>query len=50
VQSRMRSVGLDEDKQRADYILNADEACDVALEFGFNPTVDDEASFDILPE
>jgi len=30
--------------------LNAEEACDVALEFGFNPIVDDEAAFDLLPE
>ena len=50
VQSRMQRVGLRDEKQRADYILNAEEACDIALEFGFNPTVDDEAAFDLLPE
>lgn len=31
-------------------VLTAEQACDIALEYGFNPTVDDERSFDILPE
>lgn len=31
-------------------VLTAEEACNIALEYGFNPEVDDERSFDILPE
>jgi len=31
-------------------VLSAEEACDIALEYGFNPVVDDEAAFDIFPE
>jgi translation initiation factor IF-2 len=31
-------------------VLTSEEAIDIALEYGFNPVVDDEKSFDILPE
>lgn len=31
-------------------VLSAEQACDIALEYGFNPVVDDEKSFDILPQ
>jgi translation initiation factor IF-2 len=31
-------------------VLTAEEACNIALEYGFNPVVDDERSFDIYPE
>lgn len=41
---------MSKEKQRADYMLTTDEAVDIALEFGFNPVVDDEAAFDLLPE
>lgn len=50
VQNRMQKMGMSSEKLRPDYILNEEEACDIALEFGFNPTVDDEAAFDLLPE
>ncbi len=30
--------------------LTAEQACDLALEYGFNPVVNDEAAFDIYPE
>lgn len=31
-------------------VLTSEEAIDIALEYGFNPVVDDEKAFDILPE
>lgn len=46
----MRRLGMSIEKHRADYILNGEEACDIALEFGFDPIIDDEAAFDLLSE
>jgi hypothetical protein len=31
-------------------VMSSEEACNIALEYGFNPVVDDERSFDIYPE
>jgi translation initiation factor IF-2 len=31
-------------------VLTSEDACNIALEYGFNPLVDDEKSFDIVPE
>ena len=50
LQTRMMHLDMTEDQRRPDYILTAEQACDVALEYGFNPIVDDEAAFDILPD
>ena len=30
--------------------MAAEDACNIALEYGYNPIVDDERSFDILPD
>lgn len=50
LQVRMMRTGMDEDHRRPDYILNAEQACDIAIEYGFNPVVDDERAFDIFPD
>ncbi|WVO13212.1 translation initiation factor IF-2 [Cryptococcus depauperatus] len=50
LQSKMLRLDMSEDQRRSDYILNAEEACNIALEYDFNPVVDDEASFDIYPD
>ncbi|EIW69086.1 hypothetical protein TREMEDRAFT_12302, partial [Tremella mesenterica DSM 1558] len=46
---RMLGIGINEDQTRATW-SDAEEACNVALEFGMNPIVDDEKSFDLYPE
>ena len=46
----MNRIGMNEDQLRGDFLLGAEDACNIALEFGFNPTIDDEKTFDILPE
>jgi len=33
-----------------DHVLASDDASLLALEFGLNPVIDDEASFDVYPE
>jgi translation initiation factor IF-2 len=58
-------MGMEEEQRRSDYcewqeccdavlvlttVLGSEQACDIALEYGFNPVVDDEKSFDILPQ
>ena len=50
LQTRMMRLDMTEDQRRSDYILTAEEACNLALEYGFNPVVDDEATFDIFPD
>ncbi|WVF66881.1 translation initiation factor IF-2 [Kwoniella sp. CBS 6097] len=50
LQTRMMRLDMSEDQRRSDYLLNAEQACDIAIEYGFNPVVDDEASFDIYPD
>ena len=58
----MQRMGMSEDQRRSDYrrsparvlvlisVLTSEEACDIALDYGLDPTVDDEQAFDILPE
>ena len=41
---------MTEDQRRPDYIMSAEEAINIALEYGFDPIVDDEAAFDIYPD
>ncbi|WWC60108.1 translation initiation factor IF-2 [Kwoniella dejecticola CBS 10117] len=50
LQTRMSRLDMSEDQRRSDYLLNAEQACDIAIEYGFDPVVDDEASFDIYPD
>ncbi|WWC68814.1 translation initiation factor IF-2 [Kwoniella pini CBS 10737] len=50
LQTRMSRLDMSEDQRRSDYLLNAEQACDIAIEYGFDPIVDDEASFDIYPD
>ena len=50
LQTRMKRLDMTEDQRRSDYTLTAEEACNLALEYGFNPVVDDEAAFDIFPD
>ena len=46
----MNRLGMTADQQKSDYMLTSEQACDVALELGLDPVVDDEAAFDIYPE
>lgn len=50
LQAKMMQLDMSEDQRRSDYLLNAEEACNIAIEYGYNPIVDDDASFDIYPE
>ncbi|WWC87684.1 translation initiation factor IF-2 [Kwoniella dendrophila CBS 6074] len=50
LQTRMLRLDMSEDQRRSDYLLNAEQACNIAIEHGFDPVVDDEASFDIYPD
>ncbi|WWD08829.1 translation initiation factor IF-2 [Kwoniella europaea PYCC6329] len=50
LQTRMSRLDMTEDQRRSDYLLNAEQACDIAIEYGFDPVVDEEASFDIYPD
>ena len=44
----MYIVGMEESAY--DHILTADDASLLALEFGLNPIVNEDAAFDIYPE
>ncbi|WRT65515.1 translation initiation factor IF-2 [Kwoniella shivajii] len=50
LQTRMMRLDMSEDQRRSDYLIGAEQACDIAIEYGFDPVVDDEASFDIYPD
>ncbi|WWD16698.1 translation initiation factor IF-2 [Kwoniella shandongensis] len=50
LQAKMMRLDMSEDQRRSDYLLSAEEACNIAIEYGYNPVVDDEASFDIYPD
>ncbi|ORX36345.1 hypothetical protein BD324DRAFT_580627 [Kockovaella imperatae] len=50
LQIRMAQLGMTEEQRRSDYMLTEEEAVNVALEFGFDPKIDDEAFFDIIPQ
>ncbi|AFR92710.2 translation initiation factor IF-2 [Cryptococcus neoformans var. grubii H99] len=50
LQAKMMQLDMSEDQRRSDYLLSAEEACNIAIEYGYNPIVDDEASFDIYPD
>ncbi|ODO09433.1 translation initiation factor IF-2 [Cryptococcus amylolentus CBS 6273] len=50
LQAKMLQLEMTEDERRPDYLLSAEQACNIAIEYGYNPIVDDEASFDIYPE
>ena len=47
---RMTQLGMKEDQRRSDYILNSEDAVNIAIDFGYDPIIDDEAFFDILPD
>lgn len=40
---------MEEDARRPDFVLNGEQAVDLALEFNLNPIIDDDAGFDIRP-
>ncbi|KAG8715534.1 hypothetical protein FRC11_003285 [Ceratobasidium sp. 423] len=48
LQNKMYAVGMQDTTY--DHILNSDDASLLALEFGFNPVVDEDAAFDVYPE
>ncbi|KAJ1307782.1 hypothetical protein OPQ81_001868 [Rhizoctonia solani] len=48
LQDKMYAVGMEDTAY--DHILTSDDASLLALEFGFNPVVDEDAAFDIYPE
>lgn len=48
LQDKMYVVGMDESAY--DHILTADDASLLALEFGLNPIINEDAAFDIYPE
>lgn len=50
MQRKMKNLGMTEEQRRPDYLLNADEASNVAIEFDLNPIVDADKGFDIYPE
>lgn len=41
---------MTENQRRPDYLLSADEASNLAIEFDLNPIVDEDKGFDIYPE
>lgn len=47
---KMNQVGMPENHRRADYLLNSDEAGNLAIEFDLNPIIDEDKGFDIFPE
>ncbi|WVQ73734.1 translation initiation factor IF-2 [Cryptococcus sp. DSM 104548] len=50
LQAKMMQLEMTEDERRPDYLLSAEQACNIAIDYGYNPIVDDEASFDIYPD
>ncbi|KAE8541289.1 translation initiation factor IF-2 [Cryptococcus gattii VGV] len=50
LQAKMIQLDMSEDQRRSDYLLSSEEACNIAIEYGYNPIVDDDASFDIYPD
>ncbi|CAE6497494.1 unnamed protein product [Rhizoctonia solani] len=48
LQDRMYAVGMEDTAY--DHILTSDDASLLAMEFGFNPVIDEDAAFDIYPE
>ncbi|WVO20572.1 translation initiation factor IF-2 [Cryptococcus decagattii] len=50
LQAKMMQLDMSEDQRRSDYLLSSEEACNIAIEYGYNPIVDDDASFDIYPD
>ncbi|CAE7144262.1 unnamed protein product [Rhizoctonia solani] len=48
LQNKMYAVGMEDTAY--DHILTSDDASLLALEFGFNPVVDEDAAFDVYPE
>lgn len=50
LQRKMVELGMEEDMRRADYLLNSDDASNLALEYNMNPIIDSERGYDIYPE
>lgn len=50
LQQRMRRMGMTEEQCHSDNYLQSEDASLVVMEFGMNPIVDEERSFDIYPE
>ncbi|KAH8079045.1 hypothetical protein HD553DRAFT_329996 [Filobasidium floriforme] len=50
LQARMRRMGLGEEECHSDNYLMSEDASLVVMEFGMNPIVDEERSFDIYPD
>ncbi|CAE6475799.1 unnamed protein product [Rhizoctonia solani] len=48
LQNKMYAVGMQDTAY--DHILTSDDASLLALEFGYNPVVDEDAAFDVYPE
>ncbi|CAE6426386.1 unnamed protein product [Rhizoctonia solani] len=48
LQDKMYAVGMEDTAY--DHILTSDDASLLALEFGYNPVVDEDAAFDVYPE
>jgi translation initiation factor IF-2 len=50
LQQRMRRMGMTEEQCHSDNYLMSEDASLVIMEFGMNPIVDEERSFDIYAE
>lgn len=50
LQRKMQRIGMSPEQCRSDYLLSAEDASLVAMEYGLSPVVDEEKSFDIYPE
>jgi translation initiation factor IF-2 len=48
LQDKMYAAGMEDTTY--DHILTSDDASLLALEFGYNPVVDEDAAFDVYPE
>lgn len=47
---KMKDLEFSREKQVGAYILTSEEACEIAIDFGFDPIVDDDKAFDLLEE
>lgn len=50
LQRKMQRIGMTPEQCRSDYLLSAEDASLVAMEYGLSPIVDEEKSFDIYPD
>lgn len=50
LQRRMQRIGMTPEQTHSDYLLSAEDASLVAMEYNLTPIVDEEKSFDIYPD